>query len=151
MKSKKWVAVYAAIVILVAIQSIPPDRINPPIDPNLSFESVAKSVPQMVSIVNRACRDCHSNATVWPWYSRIAPASWLVVSDVKEGREHLNFSEWGRLDKEKAKMKLLQICDEVREGGMPLWQYRIIHSQARLSQSDIDILCKASDIIREAK
>jgi hypothetical protein len=152
MKRKKFAyIVFAVILVLAAIQLFQPDRTNPPVDPKMTFETVARPSPAVWSIINRACRDCHTNSTVWPWYSRLAPASWLVASDVQEGREHLNFSEWGRLGPEMSKEKLKQVCSEVREGDMPLWQYALIHSQARLSQADKDALCNASNLIAKTK
>jgi hypothetical protein len=152
MKRKKLAyLVCALILVLAVIQLFPPDRTNPPINPKRTFESVAKPSPAVLSIINRSCRDCHTNSTVWPWYSRIAPVSWLVASDVTEGREHLNFSEWGHFGPEMSKEKLKQVCSEVRAGDMPLWQYTLIHSQARLSQADKDVLCSASNSIAETK
>ena len=86
----------AVIGAAVALQFVNrPDRTNPPEDPSLTFAS-QQYVPATVSAtLERACYDCHSNRTVWPWYSAIAPVSWLVADDVEEGRKHLNFSEWG--------------------------------------------------------
>jgi hypothetical protein len=152
MKRKTFAyAVSAVILVLAAIQLFQPDRTNPPLDPKMAFESVAKPAPKLISIINRSCRDCHTNSTTWPWYSQIAPVSWLVASDVKEGRAHINFSEWGRLGNEMSKLKLIQVCSEVREGAMPLWQYTLIHSRARLSQADKDELCRASNSMAETK
>ncbi len=138
------------VLALVAIQFLQPERHNPRIYPEMSFETVAKPSPEVVSIVDRACRDCHSHSTTWPWYSYVAPASWLVADDVKKGRIHLNFSEWSHLSAEMSKQKLEKACSEAREGSMPLWQYRLIHSSARLSQADIDALCKASTAVEAA-
>ena len=79
----------------------------------------------------RTCKDCHSNQTVWPWYSFVAPASWLVQSDVDEGRSHFNVSEWGRAENhgdEAAKM--------LREGEMPPWFYLPAHPEAQLSDQE---------------
>jgi hypothetical protein len=98
----------------------------------------------VAALVRRACHDCHSNNTVWPWYSRIAPVSWLIADDVKGGRAHLNFSEWSYYGPEMSMLKLKQACTEVKAGDMPLWQYKLLHSQARLSQTDIEKLCSAS-------
>jgi hypothetical protein len=143
--------IVVVLAVLAAIQLFQPERTNPPVNPEMTFEAVAKPAPEVVSIIRRACSDCHTNSTVWPWYSRIAPVSWLVADDVKEGREHLNFSEWSLLGNEMSREKLKRICSEVRKGDMPLWQYRLIHSQARLSQADVDALCKDSDSMSETK
>ena len=125
----------------IAIQFIQPDRVNPPADPTTSFETLAKPSPKTVALVQRACKDCHSNQTVWPWYSRVAPASWLVASDVQEGRAHLNLSEWNRLGPEMSMLKLRAMCAEVKDGEMPLWQYRLIHRDASLTATDVGELC----------
>jgi hypothetical protein len=100
-------------------------------------------VPENVqSILKRSCYDCHSNHTVWPWYSNVAPISWFVVSDVNEGRRKMNLSEWGKLTEKKQIKRLTDICDEITENRMPLGQYVIIHGDAKLSDTDKDVLCK---------
>lgn len=139
----KYLAI-AAVVFLIAAQFARPDRTNPPINPALTFETVAHPSPEMASILKRACYDCHSHGTVWPWYSQVAPASWLLADDVKEGREHLNFSEWGLLRPQTVEDKLQDVCKEVKEGEMPLWQYLLIHRESRLTQNDIVVLCTAA-------
>lgn len=83
------------------------------------------------AIAQRACFDCHSNETVWPWYTNIAPASWLVQRDVEEGRSKLNFSEWGRSEQETG-----EIAELIQGGEMPPVQYTLIHAGARLSASE---------------
>jgi hypothetical protein len=128
------------IVFLAVAQFLRPDRINPPINLASTFEAVAHPSPEVASILKRACYDCHSNGTVWPWYSKVAPVSWLVASDVKAGRLHLNFSEWGLLSPEMAQRRYLNACDEVKGGDMPLWQYRLMHSEANLSDQDVATL-----------
>jgi hypothetical protein len=80
----------------------------------------------------RACKDCHSNETEWPWYASVAPASWLVQHDVGEGREHFNVSEWGRPQKNEGD----EAAEMVREGEMPPWFYRPAHPEAWLSDAE---------------
>ena len=133
--------VLVLVFLFAGSQFIRPDRANPLINPAATFEAVAKPDAGFAAIVQRACYNCHSNQTVWPWYSRIAPVSWLVADDVKEGRAHLNFSEWGMLGAEAAKLRLQGVCDEVKAGDMPLWQYRLIHPEAKLSAEDVKTLC----------
>ena len=137
---------YAGAVLLAGfgvIQFYQPDKSNPRLNPAAKFEAVAHPATEVISVIDRACRDCHSNSTVWPWYSRVAPVSWLIADDVRKGRAHLNFSEWDRLSPEAAKTRLNKACEELKDGGMPLWQYRLIHSEARLSEQEIDNFCKA--------
>jgi hypothetical protein len=123
----------------VAMQFIArPDRTNPAEDPALTM-SARLSVPADVrAILERSCNDCHSHRTRWPWYTSIAPASWVVADDVDEGREHLNFSEWGQYTTKRQAAKLEMISAEVDKGSMPLKGYLVIHSDAALSEADKD-------------
>jgi hypothetical protein len=132
----------ALIIVAAIIQFIQPQRTNPPVDPHKTFEAIAKPSPAAAAIIHRSCYDCHSNFTRWPWYSHIAPISWLIADDVKKGRNHVNFSEWGQLKPEVAQSKLEDICNEVRTGEMPLETYVLMHKNTRLSPSDKEILCK---------
>ncbi len=149
-KILKYVGLVVA-VFLVAAQFIRPELTNPPVHRNATFEAIAKPTPAAASILKRACYDCHSNDTAWPWYSRVAPASWLVADDVKEGRAHLNFSEWGLLGPEESQRRLKSACEEVRAGEMPLLQYLLIHSEARLTRGEIDTLCSAAAPVSAAR
>ncbi len=100
------------------------------------------TVPANVeSILKRSCYDCHSDHTVWPWYSSIAPASWLVGDDVVTGRKKMNFSQWGKMPTAKQEARLNEICEEIKSDEMPLPPYLILHGDAKLSQADKDILC----------
>ncbi len=142
MSNKLKFAVLAIVILLLGSQFIRPGRTNPPINPASTFEAVAKPDAAFAAILKRACYNCHSNETVWPWYSNVAPVSWLVVDDVKGGRAHMNFSEWGLLGADVARDRLREVCDMVQAGEMPLWQYRLIHPEARLSPEDVKILCR---------
>ena len=120
----------AAGVLLLAIQLVPVSRDNPPV------EQVVPAPPGVIQVLERACYDCHSHETRWPWYANVAPVSWLVADDVAEAREHLNFSTWNRYDEEEKREKLEEIWEEVEEGEMPLWFYVPLHPEAELSDSD---------------
>jgi hypothetical protein len=85
------------------------------------------------SILRTSCYDCHSSQTSYPWYSKVAPASWLLAKDIREGREDLNFSEWGSLNKRHQIGNLRKIKEEVTKGDMPLKKYLLIHRNAKLS------------------
>jgi hypothetical protein len=87
--------------------------------------------PRTRELFFRTCRDCHSNETSWPWYSHVAPASWLVQHDVEEGREHFNVSEWGREDNEGD-----EAAELLREGEMPPWFYLPAHPEALLTDAE---------------
>ena len=118
--------------ILLVAQLIPYGRVhsNPPVTLEPAWDSAATR-----ELFFRACRDCHSNETVWPWYSHVAPVSWLVTSDVEEGREHFNVSVWDR-----PKQDGDEAAEMVREGDMPLWFYLPMHPEARLSAAVRDQL-----------
>lgn len=129
---------------LIVMQFYRPERTNPASDPGASFEAVVKPPQEVTSSLKRACHDCHSNQTAWPWYSNIAPASWLIVSDVNEGRTHLNFSNWRQAGDEGEKPDVEDLCSEVREGKMPLPAYTLLHPQAKLSSQEVAGLCALS-------
>ncbi len=135
--------VISAGVLLAGIQFLQPDRTNPSSDPAAHFDAVAKPSKEASAVVRRACGDCHSNDTVWPWYSRIAPVSWVVADDVKVGRARLNISEWNRLSPEMSEKRMQQMCDEAKEGGMPLFSYKLMHPAAKLSAADVSAICSA--------
>ena len=120
----------ALVVLLVAGQAIRPDRTNPPVTGEID------TPPEIRSILQKTCYDCHSNETVWPWYSQVAPASWLVAYDVAEARENMNFSEWTKYSPKRQAKKLKKAAGEVEEGEMPLWYYLPAHPKAKLSEAD---------------
>ena len=121
----------ALVIIFVGIQFIPVERTNPQV------KSEIDASPEVKAIFKKACYDCHSNETKWIWYSKVAPVSFLIADDVKSGRRRLNFSEWD-VDKE-AKAKD-EIWDEIRNEDMPLWSYRIMHSEAKLTQEEKNVI-----------
>ena len=89
---------------------------------------------EVSEILKNSCYDCHSNETIYPWYSYIAPVKWLVISDIKVGRKELNFSEWQTFEKREQIKILEEIAEEVEEDRMPLSIYTIVHGNARLDQ-----------------
>jgi hypothetical protein len=119
---------------LGAIQLVPVARQNPPV------ESDIPAPPEVKAVLRRACYDCHSHETVWPWYSHIAPLSWLVSYDVHEGRKELNFSSWNRYSTKEQVKKLTESWEAVAEGDMPPWFYTAPHRDARLSAQDRALL-----------
>ena len=137
----KWITV-VLIVVFLGIQFVRPARTNPPVDESQTIFARTQMTQQVVAaIFERSCRDCHSNKTVWPWYTNVAPISWWLSNHVNEGRQNLNLSEWGKLDRDRQDRKLRQICDEVSDGVMPLSSYVPMHPQAKLSAEDKKILC----------
>ena len=93
--------------------------------------------PRVRAIIERSCRDCHSESTDYPWYSYVAPVSWLINKDVKRGREHLNFSTWNEYSVIRRERCLSEIANQVQDGGMPLPSYTLIHRHAKLSEADV--------------
>jgi cytochrome c551/c552 len=126
----------ALIVVLIMIQFVPIDRDNPP------ERGVLAAPAEVQAILRRACYDCHSNETVWPWYSRFAPASWLIAQDVKKGRKEVNFSAWEKYDEKRRARKLKEIAKEVADGAMPLFYYLPLHPDAKLSPADRELIVK---------
>lgn len=125
----KKILVYAAaviVVLLVAIQFIPVQPTDPPMTREIQWDS-----PQTQALAQRACNDCHSNTTVWPWYSRIAPISWRVASHVNDGRRRLDFSEWDRPNENSQR-----IIEQITSGHMPPWDYLLLHPEARLTPAE---------------
>jgi hypothetical protein len=88
---------------------------------------------EVKQLLQTACYDCHSNTTRYPWYAEVQPVGWFLADHVKEGKQHLNFSEFDHLTPKRAARKLEQCTDEVTEGGMPLASYRLLHPEARLT------------------
>ena len=117
-----------AVGAFVLIQFVPygHDHSNPPVTAEPAWDS-----PRTEALAHDACFACHSNETEWPWYTNVAPFSWLVQHDVDEGRATLNFSEWNRFQ-----FELQDISDVVREGAMPPTQYTLIHGDARLTDAE---------------
>lgn len=135
-KSSKKIQIFIIVlfVLFLAIQFVPAKKSNPVVINEINLPSNVKT------IIKRSCYDCHSNETVWPWYSNIAPVSWLVVKDVNEGREHLNFSEWNKIDSRKQDEILEEIWEEISQDKMPMGIYTLMHSDARLSDNDKQII-----------
>lgn len=129
------------VVALIVLQFFGPDTTNPPEDPAATFAAVAQPPKEVVNVLDRGCRDCHSNRTEWPWYSRVAPASFLVARDVAKGRAHLNFSQWRGMTPEITALRMNEACTEVTRGDMPLPYYLPAHPEAKLSPADIKTIC----------
>ena len=118
------------IVLLGAAQFVPVDRTAPP------SGTEVPAPPEVRAVLKRACYDCHSNETKWPWYSHVAPVSWLIASDVHEGREAMNYSTWNQLSPKKQAKRFRHSWEHVDEGEMPLWFYIPMHPEAKLTDVD---------------
>ncbi|MDE3165935.1 MAG: heme-binding domain-containing protein [Acidobacteriota bacterium] len=132
MKALKWMLLLAALIQFVPFGH---DHTNPPVTREPAWDS-----PQTSGLVRRACFDCHSNETVWPWYASVAPFSWLVGRDVAGGRRHLNFSQWDRPQR-----RAKDVAAEVRGGDMPPWFYLPMHPAARLTEAEKQLLISGAE------
>ena len=128
-------------VALTGAQVVRPARTNPLSNPADVLTAHMNVPADVVAILDRSCRDCHSNDTRWPWYSHVAPVSWLVIDHVNHGRSHLNVSDWGRYDRRRQAQLLKNSCELSRKGAMPMPSYLLLHGTARLSPADIEKLC----------
>ena len=129
------------LMVFIVSQFVRPARTNPATDPTRSLLHVRPIPTHVASTLDRACRDCHSNDTEWPWYSNVAPVSWFVIDHVNHGRSHFNYSDWSRYDAEESRRLLATMCRLAREQEMPLSSYTWMHRQSRLRPADIDALC----------
>ena len=125
----------------VAIQFIRPDFTNPPINPAETLESSTQVPENVEKILTRSCNDCHTNATIYPWYSKIQPSAFFLKGHIDEGRGRLNFSTWNTNDAGKKRRKLGQVCEQIQSKEMPLPSYLWVHWDAKLSDEDIKIIC----------
>jgi DNA replicative helicase MCM subunit Mcm2 (Cdc46/Mcm family) len=132
------------LILFVVMQVVRPARTNPPTDPTASLRATKLANAAAVAVMERSCRDCHSNDTTWPWYSGVAPMSWLVVHDVNDGRGEFNMSEFGTYDPPKQQRKLQEACEQVKKGEMPKWVYLIRHRDATLQPGDEALICSLS-------
>jgi len=129
-QKKTKYGIYLFLAALLVAQFVRVERLNPPVRSNIHADG------EVAAILRKACYNCHSNETVWPWYSNVAPASWLVASDVSEGRRHLNFSDWESYDGDKQSYKLKAITEEITDRAMPPWYYSMVHRGSRLSEGE---------------
>jgi cytochrome c551/c552 len=124
------------VAVLVLIQLVSFERTNPPVAGELAAPA------EVQPLLKRACYDCHSNETTWPWYSKVAPVSWLVHRDVVEGRKHLNFSTWASVSAERKAKKFDDLVEEVVGGDMPPWFYLPLHPEAKLTPDEQQTLLR---------
>ncbi len=141
---RRFAKVAAVIVagLLVAIQAVRPARTNPAVDEGRTIQARTQMPPDIAALLERACNDCHSNKTIWPWYSQVAPTSWLLVHDVNEGRREFSLSNWAGYTPQRAARKLRRMCEQVEKGKMPPADYLLMHAAARLSAQDREALCQ---------
>ena len=138
---KKAVVVFAAL--FGAAQLVRPERANPTTDTTRTIQAHAGTSSELVAILDRACNNCHSNATAWPSYTKLAPLSWLVAYGERAGRKAVNFSDWAAYQPAQQRGLLMASCQDATTGKMP-GIYTLVRSDARLSPNDIQTICAAA-------
>ena len=136
-------AAVVLVILFAAAQFVRPARANPPTDVSRTIGAQVGTAGGLVAVLDRACGDCHSNATVWPWYTQVAPVSWLMAYGVREGRKAVNFSEWAAYPPERQRELLLASCEDVSKGKMP-GSYTLLHPEMKLSAQDVETICAAA-------
>ena len=135
---QRWVTGLGVVlvIVLVIVQFIPVERSNPP------ERGEPPGPGEVQALLRRACFDCHSNETQWPWYASIAPVSLVIGRDVKNGRKEVNFSTWENYDNRRKARKLQEIAKEVSKGDMPLFYYLPLHPEAKLTAAERELIVK---------
>jgi len=141
MKRTIKIAAIVIIIVFAVIQFYRPKMTNPPVVQAETLEAATEVPENARQILVRSCNDCHSNQTVYPWYSNIAPFSWLLADHINEGRRELNFSIWATYGTQRKRNKLDEICEQITGDLMPHSQYLWLHRNAALSEEDKKILC----------
>jgi hypothetical protein len=132
--NKFWKRTFGgAVVVAALLQLTNPARTNPPVLPGHDLSASNAPPAEILTLLHGACYDCHSDETRWPWYSRVAPVSWLVVGDINDARRRLNFSDWPHDDARRAARKLHGVAEAISSGDMPLRSYLRMHADARLN------------------
>jgi len=132
--SKRRAVLAAIVALFIAAQFVPVDRTNPAVGEEITTRA------EVAAVLERSCYDCHSNRTKWPWYSNVAPVSWLVANDVSEGREHLNFSHWREYAAKDRERLAQEAVEEVEKGAMPIKIYLLLHRGAKVDGKELELL-----------
>jgi len=145
MKKKLRLALLILILIFIAIQFAPsklPENSPAQTEQNMQVQNAG---PEIMAILKTSCFDCHSNQTDYRWYSHVVPVSWLIASDVKKGREALNFSEWNTYNKRKLVRKLADIKEQISKKQMPLKIYTLMHPSTKLNPAQMLMITNWTD------
>lgn len=149
MKKVIRISLLVLAAIFIIIQFIPNGKPSNQPSPGKDLFEITEIPQEVELLLKNACYDCHSQKVKFPWYSNVAPVSWLVARDIKEARENLDFSKWRDVSK-KDKLKALdKIGEEVSEENMPMKIYTIMHAEARLTKAERDIVVKWAEDFAE--
>lgn len=143
------IVVIIVFVGFIVIQFFRPDFTNPPIVKGETLQDSTQVPENVNALLQRSCNDCHSNETVYPWYSKIQPSAWFLKDHIDEGRREMNFSVWNTYETRKKNRKLEEICEQIQSKEMPLPSYLWIHGNAKLSDEEIKIICDWTQKERE--
>ena len=140
---KKILKIAAIVIVaaLIVVQFIRPDFTNPPVNEAETLEASVQVPENIRAVMKRSCSDCHTNTTVYPWYSQISPVSWWLKNHIDEGRRELNFSVWATYQPKRKAKKLEEVCEQINEKEMPLPSYTWVHRDAILSAEESKVLC----------
>ncbi|WP_456420421.1 heme-binding domain-containing protein [Lutibacter sp.] len=134
MKSKIKITGIVLLVLFILIQFVPTNHNQSDVDENSDFVIIYDSSIEIKQLLEVSCYDCHSNNTVYPWYNKIQPIAYLLENHISEGKEELNFNEFGNYSDRRKKSKLKSIISQIEKDRMPLWSYTLIHSEAKLTK-----------------
>ena len=145
MKKRYWQILLILFVVFILIQFIRPKKnLGEAIGSGSVFQEV--SVPAHTQqLLKNACFNCHSDHTKYPWYGYVAPVSWWLTSHINGAKDHLNFSEWNNYSRKDQISKLNKLCEEIKDGDMPLASYKLMHKKARLTSEDVKEICSWAD------
>jgi len=148
MRKKLKIIVVVLFVVFLAAQFVRPDRTSPPVIEAETLNSSTQIPENVETILARSCSDCHTNTTTYPLYSNVTPFNFFLAQHIEDGRRHLNFSVWKTYETARKRRILGEICEQVKDGLMPLPSYLWIHRDAKLSEEDAKILCDWADAER---
>jgi cytochrome c len=136
------VSVAVCVVLAIGVAASPRTAVPAsPADPALALSARTAVPPPVMATLRRACFDCHSSETRWPWYAQLPPASYLLARDVREGRAQLDWSHWEEYNRFDRAELLDKVCERASSGVMPPWPYRLAHRNASLQERDLRELC----------
>jgi hypothetical protein len=128
------------LVVFIIMQFFPIDKANPAPTPGMDFLKIKNTPPEIAAVITNSCYDCHSNETKYPWYSNIAPSSWLLKNHIDEGRKELNFSTFATYEPKIQAQKLQECIEMVEKKEMPLESYFLGHQDAKLTDQQRKLL-----------
>ncbi len=137
-------------VVFVVIQLFRIDKTNPPVHSEDNFVEIYQTPDSLQTLIKNACYDCHSNESIYPWYAEVAPISWVIKGHINEGREHLNFSDFGKYNKDQMEHVLMEAAEQLEKGKMPMRSYVNFHEEANLSEAERQALIDYFETIKKS-